>query len=164
MNWGRAKTILIILFLCTNTFLLTAIILSSNNSSVVSEAIAKSTVDILKDNGIDVSEEIIPRRTDILPVVNVISGGFGDERKFLTVRELKKIIKDNKLQVEEVIGEVKSVAGVLVDFVSEDREKNVKITALEQGYSARVVGENVIFVPSWKIVTEKGTEYVMVAG
>lgn len=63
MNWNRAKTILIIFFICTNLFLLTTILLSASKTSIVTDDIIASTTMILKNNRIEIDPKIIPRRT-----------------------------------------------------------------------------------------------------
>lgn len=63
MNWSKAKTILIIFFICTNLFLLTTILMSVSKTSIVTDDIIDSTIMILKNNRIEIDPEIIPRRT-----------------------------------------------------------------------------------------------------
>ena len=158
MNWSRAKTILIILFLCTNIFLLTTIILSSGRNSNVTEDIVASTVQILKENGVEISPDIIPRKTRILPVIDLEEQ---IEEKFITVKDAKKLMKKNG--GEEHFEPVKNVASVLVDFISRPEHENKRIISLEQGYIPKTEGERQALVPSWKIVCENGKEFVLAA-
>lgn len=62
MNWGRVKTILIILFLCTDIFLLATYLTSKYASSTISPEVIESTVKVLKNNGITVDASIIPQK------------------------------------------------------------------------------------------------------
>lgn len=66
MYWYRAKTILIIFFICMNVFLLVNLMYTTNKSNIVTPEIISSTVDILSRNGIKISPEIIPAKTSSL--------------------------------------------------------------------------------------------------
>lgn len=70
MNWGKAKTILIIFFICTNLFLLFAITLSADRFSIVTDDIVNSAISVLKNNRIEIDSETIPRKTQKIPVMN----------------------------------------------------------------------------------------------
>ena len=159
MNWSRAKTILIILFLCTNVFLLTALALSSVNKSVVSEEIISSTVDILERNGVKISAGIIPEKSEILPVIDL--QGERTENTFIPRKQVRKFMKENNLTGEERIESVKNITSVLLDFISHPEHNNTEIVSLEQGYSVADREDVQMLVPSWKIVTADGKEYVM---
>ena len=69
MNWPRAKTILIIFFLCTNLFLLLTITMSAGRTSIVTDDIIASTIAILKNNRIYIDSETIPRKTHSIPMM-----------------------------------------------------------------------------------------------
>ncbi len=64
MNWSRAKTILIALFLVVDLFLLTTIL---KGSDAITPEIISSTVDILSANGITVSADMIPSNVKSAP-------------------------------------------------------------------------------------------------
>lgn len=73
MNWSRAKTILIALFLIVDLFLLTTILKGSDR---ISPEIISSTVEVLKNNGITIDKGIIPEKSQRTPyseVENVIT-------------------------------------------------------------------------------------------
>lgn len=81
MNWKSAKTILIVFFICSNLFLLTTIILSTEKTSIITDDIRTSTVMILKNNGIEINPDVIPRKIKNAPILeaeNVID----DQEKF----------------------------------------------------------------------------------
>ncbi|MBE7044350.1 MAG: hypothetical protein E7397_02380 [Ruminococcaceae bacterium] len=71
MNWHKAKTILIIFFLCTNLFLLAMILTSTSQSMILTDDIVSSTVTILTNNRIEIDEELIPRKTTLIPSVTM---------------------------------------------------------------------------------------------
>ena len=71
MNWSKAKTILIIFFICTNLFLLLTITMSAGRTSIVTDDIAASTIAILKNNRIYIDSETIPRKTHSIPMMKV---------------------------------------------------------------------------------------------
>lgn len=76
MNWSKAKNILIIFFLCTDLFLLSIMLLSTQRTSVVTDDIIDYTITILNNNRIYIDPNIIPRRTNRLPMAeayNIIS-------------------------------------------------------------------------------------------
>ncbi len=62
MNWSRVKTVLIILFLCTDIFLLATYLTSRYASSTISPEVIESTVEVLKNNDITVDPAIIPHK------------------------------------------------------------------------------------------------------
>ena len=68
MNWSRAKTILIFLFLGTAIFQLFVIFTSDNKANKISPEIITSTVQILKENGININKSIIPKENHSLPM------------------------------------------------------------------------------------------------
>ena len=76
MNWGRVKTVLIILFLCTDIFLLAIYLTSEYSSSTIPSDVIASTVQVLKNNGIQVDPSVIPQKIQSAPhfeAVNVIN-------------------------------------------------------------------------------------------
>ena len=86
MNWSRVKTVLIILFLCTDIFLLATYLTSKYASSTVSPEVIESTVAVLKNNNITVDSAIIPAKTPIvmsLDAENVIDDYESFAKKFL---------------------------------------------------------------------------------
>lgn len=64
MNWGRAKTILIILFLLIDIFLLTLLAVVQNNVSFIEDKTVKETVSVLNSRGIEVSQEQISTKRE----------------------------------------------------------------------------------------------------
>lgn len=62
MNWSRVKTVLIILFLCTDIFLLATYLTSKYASSTISQNVIESTVEVLENNNIKVDPAIIPQK------------------------------------------------------------------------------------------------------
>ncbi len=75
MYWTRVKTILIIVFFCINVFLLSSMIITVNQSLVISPETLKNTVAILARNNINVNVEIIPTKISnlrSLELVNVL--------------------------------------------------------------------------------------------
>lgn len=68
MNWSRAKTILIFLFLGTAIFQLFVIFTSDNKANKISPEIITSTAQILRENGININESIIPKENYSLPL------------------------------------------------------------------------------------------------
>ena len=63
MNWSRVKTVLIILFLCTDIFLLATYLTSKYSSSSISPEVIESTVEVLENNGIWLDPSVIPQKT-----------------------------------------------------------------------------------------------------
>ncbi|MBR5809516.1 MAG: two-component system regulatory protein YycI [Clostridia bacterium] len=62
MNWSRVKTVLIILFLCTDIFLLATYLTSKYASSTILPEVIESTVEVLKNNNITVDPAAIPSK------------------------------------------------------------------------------------------------------
>lgn len=62
MNWGRTKTILIVLFLIVNSLLFTTYILLEHSANSIDEQVIESTVTALSEHGIHISEELIRKK------------------------------------------------------------------------------------------------------
>ncbi len=76
MNWGRVKTVLIILFLCTDIFLIGIYMTSRYSSSAISDEVIEDTVTVLANNKITINPDIIPRKSQSVAYAeaeNVIS-------------------------------------------------------------------------------------------
>lgn len=63
MNWYRAKTILIVFFICMNAFLLANLIYSAKKSNMVTPEIISSTIEVLERNNIHIDTSLIPQKT-----------------------------------------------------------------------------------------------------
>lgn len=63
MNWYRAKTILIVFFICMNAFLLANLIYSAKKSNMVTPEIISSTIQVLERNNIHIDTSLIPQKT-----------------------------------------------------------------------------------------------------
>lgn len=86
MNWSRVKTVLIILFLCTDIFLLATYLTSKYAASTISPEVIESTVEVLKNNSITVDPAIVPQKIPnvmLLDAENVISDYETFAKKFL---------------------------------------------------------------------------------
>lgn len=94
MNWSRVKTVLIILFLCTDIFLLATYLSSKYAASTISGEVIESTVDVLKNNNITVDPAIIPHK-----IPNMVSP---DAENVISDYETfaKNILGDQLLPVE----------------------------------------------------------------
>lgn len=77
MNWGRVKTVFIILFLISDLFLLSILINSEWKQGITSSDVIDSTVQILSANGITINPDIIPKKVSHVPYAeaeNIITG------------------------------------------------------------------------------------------
>lgn len=76
MNWGRIKTILIILFLFTDIFLALIIFNSNKKETSVSPEVIDAAVEILNSHGISIDKSVIPSKIPSAPILqadNVIT-------------------------------------------------------------------------------------------
>ena len=76
MNWGRIKTILIILFLFTDVFLAFSIFTSQKKETEISPEVVSATVEILEKHNILIDKSVISSKiaqASILQADNVIS-------------------------------------------------------------------------------------------
>lgn len=106
MNWSKAKSVLIFFFVIINVFLFYTILGRSLNNYYVSKETVNNTVDILKNNGIIVDKDIIPRRIQSasqFEADNII----GSYEEFA-----KKMLGDNYLKISdtEFKGEIGSIS------------------------------------------------------
>ena len=67
MNFKKIKTIFIVLFFLTNLFLIISIAGNSYDSTTISKDLIVQVCDILKNNGIQVDQSIIPSKKVNLP-------------------------------------------------------------------------------------------------
>ncbi len=61
MNWGRAKTILIIMFILVDIFLFFVLIQTRKDAVEIPDETLQATVQILQGKGIDIQKELIPK-------------------------------------------------------------------------------------------------------
>lgn len=76
MNWGRTKTILIVLFIIVNILLLTTYLLLNYNAGRIDEEVIDSTVSALSQHGISVNRDIIREKKYVdyhLKMASIIS-------------------------------------------------------------------------------------------
>ncbi|MBZ4647318.1 MAG: hypothetical protein JG777_2807 [Clostridia bacterium] len=73
MYWSRVKTILIILFLCINIFLLVSMMVSVNRTITISSETVEDTVQVLKKNNIEIEKNIIPTKMHNLPLLEMVN-------------------------------------------------------------------------------------------
>ncbi|NLY43337.1 MAG: hypothetical protein GX066_05085 [Clostridiaceae bacterium] len=71
MNWSKVKTIMIILFLCINIFLVISLITSRYESVTIRSETLEDTVEILQKNSIIVDRSIIPTKMENLPLLQM---------------------------------------------------------------------------------------------
>lgn len=92
MNWSRAKTILIIMFLCTAVFQSFVLYTSEKKANNLSPEIIASTVEILAENEIFIDAEIIPTKNYTLPLIEVENAisEYQDFAKLILGSELTK--------------------------------------------------------------------------
>lgn len=81
MNWSRAKTILIFMFLATALFQSYMLYTSEKKANDISPEIIESTVEILSSNGISLNPEIIPKHKRNLPSYNA-DNAISDNEEF----------------------------------------------------------------------------------
>ncbi len=112
MNWNKAKTILIIFFICTNLFLLASILISADRTTIITDDIIASTKMILNNNRIEIDPEIIPRKTHSLSMIE-------SENWILDYSEFsKKFVGEDSVAVENncYIGEHGTISFVADSF------------------------------------------------
>lgn len=62
MNWGRAKTILIVMFLAVDIFLLCVLLQTRSDYEQLPKETVQKTVQILQENGIQIRSEVVPKK------------------------------------------------------------------------------------------------------
>lgn len=122
MNWSRVKTVLIILFLCTDIFLLATYLTSKYASSTVSPEVIESTVEVLKNNNISVNSSIIPQK--IPSVISLDAENVIADYETFAKKILGNEIKAIDFGYESVVGKV-TFFGDRFNFV-----KNTMIDAI----------------------------------
>lgn len=76
MNWSKAKTVLIIIFLLTDIFLASTIYSSDKNEKNIPEEVITSSIKVLNEHNISIKRDIIPKKKVALPyfeATNVIT-------------------------------------------------------------------------------------------
>ena len=125
MNLGRVKTFLIILFLGINIFLLVSMHMST--TFYIDDETIDSTIEILKDNKIDVDRELILDSVENLKNI--------DTHNILYTDKFKKSNKDGFFDVDaDVFTGNKKVDGIYSE--SDDDIKDIVVEYLEKsGFS-----------------------------
>lgn len=95
MNWSKAKTVLIFFFVIINVFLFYTILGRSLNNYYVSKETVNNTVEILKNSGITIDKDIIPRRIQS-------ASQFEADNIIVSYEEFaKKMLGENYLKISE---------------------------------------------------------------
>ena len=127
MNWSNAKTMLIVLFLAANLFLLINIINSAHKSDAIMPEIMTSTVDILKNNGITIDKSMIPQKNISVPYAeaeNAVSDYLEFSEKLLG----KNITKYAEDTYKSNVGEIKFSGDYFSYKAADSNEKSTDIT------------------------------------
>ncbi len=98
MNWGRAKTILLVLFLLTDLFLFVVLLQTRMNVQNISDQTVSEVVSILQEHGIQIEPEQIPVKR--MPNQSVIMRNF-----FRNPEETAKTILGEDAQATSVFPE-----------------------------------------------------------
>lgn len=86
MDWSKAKNVLIAALLITNVMLAAAIYQNVNGSDGSEQAeIKQNTILLLREHGIFVEEELVPEKTERLPVLSVRYRTISDESIALAI-------------------------------------------------------------------------------
>lgn len=88
MEWSRIKTILICVFIFVNLFLFSVYFKSMYTGKSVDRDVIANTVDILKQNNIDIDEDIIPVSYENVKICSV-------ENRFANVKEMLEYVWEN---------------------------------------------------------------------
>lgn len=99
MNWYRAKTILIVFLAIINVFLLYNIIFNNGSFFYINKDIVANTAEVLKNNGITINPDIIPRKVlsaKQFEADNIITG-YDEFAKKALGEDVKKI-SDNSYE------------------------------------------------------------------
>lgn len=108
MEWGRAKTILIISFLCLNLLLAYQLWINNSNQAGTefeTNEIAEETQQLLRNKGIRL-EKVIPKDTPTLREITVqFDEQFNPENMILLDAPVKNNILLNKAELDDVLAE-----------------------------------------------------------
>lgn len=111
MNWGRAKTILIILFLITDLFLMTVLVRIKIMSVQISQETIEQTVTIMKAGGIGVEPQQISSKR--IENRSMIMQNFFQEPDHAAVKLLGENVKTVVFDSEQYVYQYESSRGVL---------------------------------------------------
>ncbi len=106
MNWYRAKTILIFLFLFADLFLLVNIIGSTRKQTSIAPEIITSTVHVLKNHGIEINTDLISQKI-ISPTYAEADNVITDYDEFAKLFLGDSVSKNDVLIYESAAGTMK---------------------------------------------------------
>ncbi len=90
MEWGRIKTIFIIIFAIVNVFLLSVYLKSQYKSDDIDSSLISDTVKVLAENNIKIDEKIIPKTIETVKIFT-IENSYSDATTMLeSIREIAK--------------------------------------------------------------------------
>lgn len=169
MYWSKVKTILIVLFAGINIFLLVNMIISLNQSIVISNQTINNTVEVLQKNDIIIDDQIIPRRTQNVSFL-VIENAIQDTQKFVSGvldKPYQKQTQEDRLiythQTKTLILENAS------DFIYMDTAAHVEIGDIRKQRIERYVrllledlGFDIRYVKTMDVTVEDDATYTLV--
>ena len=88
MNWERAKTILIVMFLAVDVFLLTVLLQTRFAATRLSDSVIDETISILQAHHISAAKETVPAKRG--KNQNIVIGNYFEEAQRI---ELKMLVK-----------------------------------------------------------------------
>lgn len=136
MNWSRAKTILIILFLCTAVFQASVLYSSNKKISNISPEILESSIKILAENDVYIDSKTIPAKNYTLPYIET-ENAVSDYQEFAKLILGEDISKTSDAEFVSELGTVSfSGNSFIIDtkvpsYANTKNERQVQITAKE---------------------------------
>ena len=131
MNWGRTKTILIVLFLIVNSLLFTTYILLEHSANSIDDQVIESTVTALSEHGIHISEELIRKKKYADYHVSMKSAASDKENT------VKKLLGEKYEQTDNFEyrsgSAVVSISGSKIRYSNNRNVENIEADALSHG-------------------------------
>jgi len=153
MNWGRAKTILIVMFLAIDILLLCLLAVVNNDVAYIKEDTIVSTVSVLNSRGINISKEQIPKKRIEKTIISYENLAFSSSKAAeCFLGEVYEVISDSDEEVKfKNSYKYVSVAGNEINYEVErninpaESFEQIKETVLEELESFGYDEKNILF-------------------
>jgi len=176
MQWGKVKTVLIILLILINILLFIELNRLNYEHNYISVKFASDSISVLDSRGINIASETLPRKKPGIPIIryNLLSANLehndefniDPERELLTFNENNEFVYENMIPFENAKNNPEAAVkrffrkfkmnedSYRIIYISEDRSH---VTAVQVIHNTPVLGNISMEIKGESVVTASGS-------